>query len=200
MRYIEETGSTVDEALERALEKAGIAPQEAQFEVLSDGSGKSPAKIRLYTDLEELDAIAEVLKNFIEKLGAKGEIEVEAKKKKYYARIKTKGFDSVLIGKNGKNLEAFEFLLNRMLRKRYPQIQVDLDVADYKKRRKEFLINKAKAVARRVKETGREMRMDPLTPRERNVVRDALRKDKSIHVYTINRKGEIILVVAPRKK
>ena len=200
MRYIEETGKTVDEALMIALEKAGIAHKDAKYEVLSDGLSKGPAKIRLYTDLEEIDYIAEVLKTFLEKLGAKAEIEIEAKKKKYFVDIRTRGFDSVLIGKNGKNLAAVEFLVNRILRKKYPSIQVDIDVSDYKKRRREFLINKAKAIARRVKETGREMRMDPLTPRERNIVRDALRRDKGVHVYTVGRSGEIILVVAPAKK
>lgn len=199
MRYIEETGKTVDEALENALEKAGIAHKGAKYEILSEGLGRGPAKIRLYTDLEEMDSIEEVLKTFLEKLGARAEIVIEAKRKKYYVNVKTRGFDSVLIGRNGKNLGAVEFLLHRMLRKKYPNIQVELDVADYKRRRREFLINKAKAVARRVKETGREMHMDPLPPRERNIVRDTLRKDKDVHVYTVGRGGEIILVIAPKR-
>jgi spoIIIJ-associated protein len=199
MRYIEETGKTVEEALELALEKAGIDRKDARFEILSDGLGKGPAKIRLYTDLEEVEAIEDVLNTFLEKLGTKGGVEIEAKKKKYLVNIQTRGFDSILIGKNGKTLEAIEYIITRILRKRFPEIQLEMDVAGYRKRRREFLINKAKAIARRVKETGREMRMDPLNPKERNIVRDALRKDKDIRVYSVRRNGEIILVVAPAK-
>jgi len=86
------------------------------------------------------------------------------------------------------------------LRRKKSNLQVELDISHYRERRKEFLKNKALAVARRVKETGKEMRIDPLTPEERRLVRDTLRKDRSIRVYLVGRGGEATLVVAPAKR
>ena len=200
MRYIEEEGRTVEEALEKALEKAGIARSEARFEVVNEGLGDEPARVRLYQDAKELDLIEDLIKEFLGILTSRVDVEIEPRKKGYYVNIHTRGYDSALIGRGGKTLEALEYLINLMLRRKKPNLQVELDISHYRERRKEFLKNKALAVARRVKETGKEMRIDPLTPEERKLVRDTLRKDRSIRVYLVGRGGEATLVVAPAKR
>jgi spoIIIJ-associated protein len=199
MRYIEEEGKTVEEALEKALERGGVDRSEARFEVLSEGVGGKPARIRLYLEAEDLDLIEGTIKEFLEKLGTRGEVEIEPQKKRYYVNIRTRGYDSALIGRGGKTLEALDYLLNLMLKRKKTDINISLDVSHYRLRKREFLINKAKAIAQRVKETGREMRMDPLSPEERRLVRDALKRDKEIRTYTVDRGGELILVIAPSK-
>ncbi len=200
MRYIEEEGRTVEEALEKALEKAGIDRNEARFEVLNEGLGEKPARVRLYLDTEDMDLIENLIREFIGILGTRIDVEIEPRKKGYYVNIHTRGYDSALIGKGGKTLEALDYLINLMLRRKKPNIQVELDISRYRERRREFLRNKALAVARRVKETGKEMRIDPLTPEERKLVRETLKKDRSIKVYQVGRGEEATLVVAPVKR
>lgn len=199
MRYIEEEGRTVEEALEKALQKAGIERSEARFEVVDEGLKGKPAKVRLYLEAEELDIIETTIREFLDTLGTRGEVEIIPRKKSYYVNIKTRGYDSALIGRGGKTLEALNYLMNLILKRKKSDLLIDLDVSHYKERHKEFIINKAKAIAKRVKETGREMRMDPLPPGERKLVRDALKKDKEIRTYTVERSGELILVIAPAK-
>ncbi len=200
MRYIEEEGKTVEEALEKALRKAGIERSEARFEIVNEGFSDEPARIRLYLDDEDFDIIEGVIKEFFDKLGVKVEVEIEPRKRrKYYVNIHTRGYDSVFIGKRGKNLNALDHLINLLVKRKKNGLIVDLDVSGYKKRHKEFLINKAKAIARRVKETGMEMRFDPLEPEERKLVRDILRRDKKVRVYQVGRGDNVVLVIAPRK-
>ncbi len=200
MRYIEEEGKTVEEALEKALRKAGIERSEARFEIINEGFSDEPARIRLYLDDEDFDIIEGVIKEFFDKIGVKVEVEIEPRKRrKYYVNIHTRGYDSVFIGKRGKNLNALDHLINLLVKRKKNGLIVDLDVSGYKKRHKEFLINKAKAIARRVKETGMEMRFDPLEPDERKLVRDILRRDKKIRVYQVGRGDNVVLVIAPRK-
>ncbi len=200
MRYIEEEGKTVEEALEKALRKAGIERSEARFEIINEGLTGEPAKIRLYLDDEDFDIIEETIKEFFGKLGIKVEVEIEPKRRrKFYVDIHTRGYDSVFIGKGGKNLAALEHLINLLVKRKKKELNIDLDVAGYKRRHKEFLINKAKAIAKRVKETGMEMRFDPLEPEERRLVRDVLRRDKKVRVYQVGRGDNVILVIAPRK-
>ncbi len=198
MRYIEERGRTVEEALEKALQRAQIDPSDAVYEVVRDGSSGGPALVRLYTEIPELETIEQVVTEFFEKLGGKVEIEVMPKRTKYYVDIRTRNFDSLLIGKGGKTLEALDYLLNLMIRRKLPDITVEVDVSGYKERKRQFLINKALAIARRVRETGREMRMDPLTLRESRLVRNALKKEKGIRTYTVGRGDQKVLVIAPQ--
>ncbi len=197
MRYIEERGRTAEEALQRALEKTGIPPEEAVYEVVRDGLSGGFALVRLYTEIPELDTIEQVVTEFMEKLGAKAEIEVMPKRTKYYVNIRTRRMDSALIGKGGKTLDALDYLLNLLIKRKVPDITVEIDVSGYKERKRQFLINKARAIARRVRETGREMRMDPLTVRESRLVRNALKKEKGIRTYTVGRGDEKVLVIAP---
>jgi len=103
MRYIEEEGKTVEEALEKALRKAGIERSEARFEIINEGFSGEPARIRLYLENEDFDIIEGVIKEFFDKLGVKVEVEIEPRKRrKYYVNIHTRGYDSVFIGKRGK--------------------------------------------------------------------------------------------------
>jgi len=149
-RYIEEEGRTVEEALEKALQKGGVDKAEARFEVLYPGDQERPARVRLYLDAEELDIIESVTREFLEKLGTRGEIEIKPSKKGYYVNVTTRGYDSVLIGREGRTLEAFEHLLRLMIQRRKHDIDIELDVSHYRERKRQLLINKAKAVAKRV--------------------------------------------------
>ncbi len=200
MRYIEEEGRTIEEALEKALEKGGIDREEARFEVIDPGGDGKPARVRLYLDAEELELIEGIIQEFLEKLGTRGNVEIKPGPKGYYVNVRTRGYDSVLIGRDGKNLDAFEHLIKLMVQRKLHRIDLKLDVSSYRERKRKLLLNKALAVARRVKDTGKEMRIDPLTPEERRIVREELRKDKEIRVYTIRRGRNIYLIVAPAKK
>jgi len=201
MRYIEEEGKTVEEALEKALRKAGIERSEARFEIINEGLTGEPAKIRLYLDDEDFDVIEGVVKEFFDTLGVKVEVDIEPRRRRrYYVNIHTRGYDSVFIGKKGKTLESLDYLLSLLIKRKKNDIQVDIDVSNYKKRRKDFLINKAKAIAKRVKETGMEMRFDDnITPEERKLIKDILKRDRKIRVFQVGRGDNVVLVIAPRK-
>ncbi len=199
MRYVDVEGTTVEEALRKALEETGITLEDARFEVLRDGLGGEPAKIRLYLDTEELNILEEILSQLLEKMGSRlVEMEVRSKGDRYYVNVTTRGFDAVLIGPRGRTLEAFQLIVTQMLRRRGVEFPITLDIAGYLERRRKFIANKALAVARRVQETGQEMRLDQLSPHELRIAQRALRKVKGVRYYRVERGKQEILVVAPR--
>jgi spoIIIJ-associated protein len=165
--------------------------------VVRDGSDGGDAIVRVYVETPELDTIEEVVKEFFEKMGCKAEIEVKPKRAKYYVNIKTRRYDSLLIGKNGKTLEALDYLLNLLIKRKIPNVTAEIDISGYKERKRQFLINKALAIARQVRETGREMRMDGLNQREIRLVRNALKREKDIKAYMVGRGENKVLVIAP---
>jgi spoIIIJ-associated protein len=88
---------------------------------------------------------------------------------------------AVLIGRHGKTLDAFQFLVSSIVGKksgyRHPVI---IDVEGYKHRRKQKLIGIARASAARAIRNKREVKMRPMSPYERRIIHVALKDDKRI--------------------
>ncbi len=199
-RYIEGTGNTIEEAVKNALEKAGFdINEEVEYELVSE----NPLRVRVYLKREfpELDMVEEEVKKFIEKMGGRATVFIEIMEpNKYYVNIRTRRLDNMLIGKEGKVLREFSYLMSIILKKKLPEATFVIDVAGYKRRRERYLINKAIATARQALETGMEYTLDPMEASERRKVKEALREIDGIRVYTVGRGRDIRLVIAPLKK
>jgi spoIIIJ-associated protein len=88
---------------------------------------------------------------------------------------------AVLIGRHGKTLDSFQFLVSSIVGKktgyRHPVI---IDVEGYKHRRKQKLVGIAKSSAARVIRQKREVNLRPMSPYERRIIHVALKNDKRI--------------------
>jgi len=102
---------------------------------------------------------------------------------------------AILIGRQGKTLEALEQVIYRLVNKGSMERQrVSVDIEKYHERRKEKLVKIAISTAGTVTENGREITLDPMNPRDRRDVHMAL-ADRS-DVKTVSRgEGEARCVV-----
>ena len=201
MEYIDVEGPTPQDALRRVLSKIGITKDEVKHKVISEGTGGQPARVRVWALPKEVIRTKEVIDEFLEAMGVRAKPEFLLISKKHYrVNLECRRDDSVLIGKKGETLQSLEYLLNLILRRKKIRVQLELDVSGYKQRQLQQAINKALAIAVQVKQTGKEMTIDPLPPDRRNRVREILRQDPDIRVYTAGKGPRIYLVVAPRKK
>ncbi len=81
---------------------------------------------------------------------------------------------SLLIGRHGQTLEAIQELTRMAVARRLDQrVRVIVDVEDYRKRREERLEERARELAHRALETGREQELEPMNSYERKLVHDA---------------------------
>lgn len=197
-RFYDAEGKTVEEAVKKAQEALDMVGRSLRYVVMSDGTGNRPAMIRVFLNLEEVELIENLINEFFEKLGVKPKIYMIPRQKRYYVNIITKIYDSVLIGKNGETLKELDYLLSILIRRKKPNLHLTVDVNGYRERRKRFLINKTLAIAKQVKETGREMSLDPLTDYELRIVKDALKKEKGVVLRTVGKEPNITYVIAPR--
>lgn len=198
MRYYEVEGKTPEEAIKTALEETQLKREEVKVEILYEGDEKKPAKVRVYVDCPEFEFIENFLLGIVERMGDKGTCSFSFKAPKIHINLKTKRSDSILIGKKGQTLDALEYLLYQAFRKKYPDYKVYLDINNYRKKRLEFLIHKAKAICNVVRRTKREMSFDPVEKNELKVIRNALKKEADIRTYLVKRGDENILVIAPK--
>ena len=93
----------------------------------------------------------------------------------------------ILIGKRGVTLEAMQYLINRMLAQgegNENAERVVVDVGDYVDRRHAMLRDMAIAMAKRAKESGRNVRLKPLSPQERRIIHLSLEKDQQVRTYS----------------
>lgn len=76
-----------------------------------------------------------------------------------------------LIGQRGDTLRSLQFIVSCALRNNnFEQTRVHIDVADYKKQRAERVEERAKAWLAKVKETGEDMHLKPMSSADRRTI------------------------------
>jgi len=196
-RAVEASGSTIAEAVTRALDELGISRDEAEIEVLAEGARAVPgerisgaeARVRV----RRMDAYAAKGRSLLEELLTRMEIvarvtvrrattsrNVEAGKEPVILDIS--GDDlGLLIGWRGENLRALQTVLNLMMGDNEAEgRRLILDVERYRARREERVRELALRVAHRVKRTGERMTLEPMHAYERRVVHISLEDDEGV--------------------
>ena len=191
MDAIQKTGKTVDEAVALALGELGITKDEAEIEVIEEGSrgffGMFGAKDAVVKVKKKFDP-ERTAKNFLKEMFiAMGLIvNVETKLKDRQLEIKISGDDmGIIIGKRGQTLDAVQYLVNLVVNKgTAPYISVTLDTENYRERRKETLEILAFNLAKKVKHTGKNVVLEPMNPYERRIIHSALQNDRYVTTYS----------------
>lgn len=204
-------GKTVDDAIEKGLQRLGLARDDVDVEVLQEGSrgvlnliGTKQAKVivRRKDDSAEVTAkLEEMVSNIMNLMGLNSQISVEAEEDLHRVKIDTVGVDGLLIGKKGQNLIALEHLLRRMVGKQLRRsVRMEVDVGGYKERRVSALRSRAISMASRVKASNKEMQVEPLPAAERRIVHIALAEDPQVRTYTIGDGDLKSVVIAPQRR
>lgn len=198
-------GRTVEEAVDQALQKLGVRIDQAKIDVLEEKKGRffglfggGSCRVRVSKQTRTAEKIDEVLSGTLRLMGIPSQVEVGKEKDDFKVDIVTVESDGLLIGKHGETLHALEHLLNRIVHKGgAEQGRVKLDVGGYRERRNDQLRSRAQGMAKKVKETGREMTTDPLFSPDRRVIHLALTGDSGVRTYTVGDGLYKSVVVAP---
>lgn len=145
----------------------------------------------------EIEGVIRDLINFI---GVKAKIDVKKTDLGYYANIKSRYSNGLLIGRRGITLKSIQYLTRSILQRKHENMPgLMVDVSGYRLRRENFLCKKALAVAKIVTDTGREMALDLLNDREREAIEKALASIPTVKVYTVGSGAKKNVIIAPNK-
>jgi spoIIIJ-associated protein len=88
----------------------------------------------------------------------------------------------LLIGRRGATLDAIEYIVNRIVGREEEPVagRVIVDVERYRERRRDYLTELAYRLAEKVKQSGRVVTLNPMSPRDRRVVHIALQNDAGV--------------------
>ncbi len=189
-RYIEREGKTPEEAMELALMELGVEREQVILKVLDEarrgilGLGARSARVRVTLKDDPLQSPEGILSTLLEKMGIEGTIHTETVDGNMQLIIDTQE-PSLLIGRHGQTLDAVQYLLNCILNKSaLVKKKVIVNAEGYRERREEMLVELSYRLASKVKQTGRELVMNPLPPHERRIIHVALQNDDKIRTYS----------------
>lgn len=204
---IQKTGKTVDEAVEEALKELKISREDAEIEVIEEGSrgflgmfGAKEAVVKVKKKFDPEKTAKTFLKEMFISMGLIVNIDTTLKEKQL--EIKISGDDmGIIIGKRGQTLDAIQYLVNLVVNKgTAPYISVTLDTENYRERRKETLESLAFNLAKKVKHTGKNVVLEPMNPYERRIIHSALQNDRYVTTYSEGDEPYRNVVIALKEK
>ena len=152
--------------------------------------------------LEEwIENSKQLLLGLLERMGVHAEVEGFLKEGDLCLEIKGDQ-EGMLIGKNGRTLEALQILINRMITKRVKEsVRVVLDINHYRERRADSLIKMATRLGEEAKMTGRIVTIGPYNAHDRRIIHIALQDDSSVQTQSMG-DGDLkeISIIPQREK
>lgn len=196
-------GTNEEQALQEALERLRLPREAVEYDVTTESDelllpGAKPQlqlHVRVRSEFVAEKAI-DHLKAILEILDIPSEVEMEVRNGIIFIHIASKAAASLLIGRDGQNLDALQYLINRMiLRVGREAPMVVVDVESYRRRQFEKLERLARRAVTRAQETGNEIELDPMPAIERKYLHHFLRTMEGIRTFSRGDEPERYLVI-----
>ena len=107
----------------------------------------------------------------------------------------------IAIGKNGKNMEAIEYILNLYAkRKDLSEKNLTIDIKDYKKKKYEAIKNIALKMAGKAIKEQKKIILKPMPSYERKIIHDVLSENKEVKTKSKNKEPYRRIIIYPLKE
>lgn len=139
--------------------------------------------------------IENYLNDLFDKMNVCAKYSVLEDDKIFTVQIDTKD-NSIIIGKDGKNLSSLQFIIRQTLRNITNfNIKVNIDVSDYKKRKQSLFEQDIKKIINEVLETKTDTRLDPMNSFNRRIVHNVALNYYNIETESIGEEPERYVVI-----
>lgn len=224
LKIMEATSEQVVNVIEKQKSKSflGIFNREGVYEIEIDKTPKEKkeSKIEKIKDIEVTEKkkehikeqtidIKEVKKDkkdisetiqkkaeeLLENIGLVLKVEVDRLSDRNYL-VNLYGEDNgIIIGKKGKTLNSFEYLLNSIMK----DYRIEVDVEGFKAKRTETLRELGKKMAEKALKSGKPVRLNPMPPRERKIIHEVVNKYPELDTYSEGRDPKRYIVIKRKK-
>lgn len=223
MKYVEFTGKTVDEAIEKGLQELGVTAEQAEIRVLEEGKRKlfGSVKARVEIGVEE-ESVAEnaaqspkasasesadgktdgertvvFLEGLFELLHITACTELVSEGDKVEINV-TAANGNAIIGKHGAMLDAIQTLAGAVAntgREDYKRVVVDCE--NYRENREATLNKLAGNLADKAIRLGKKIMLEPMNPYERRIIHAALSEREGVTTDSEGKEPNRYVVIIP---
>lgn len=201
MKKYEYEGKTKEEAIQKALAELGVAEKNLIVNVLEEKNTllKKNVKIEVINYNDLVDFIKENIIEITKKMGMTVNLEVRRRDDNITIKLFS-DHNAVLIGRNGSTIEALQTIIRQMVHNETKEfIGVILDVENYKDKRIKNLEYLAKKVAREVRDTKVETKLDSMNSYERRIIHSILSDNKYVYTESVGEEPNRCVVVKPKE-
>ncbi|ARI75523.1 RNA-binding cell elongation regulator Jag/EloR [Halobacillus mangrovi] len=186
MKQITATGTTVEEAVQSALEQLQSSKDQVDVDVIDEGKkgflgfGTKPAIVKVSIKKNPVQDAESFILEVAEQMGAPVQVKTEVNNRDISMELEGEKI-AILIGKRGQTLNSLQYLAQLVVNRESDQFYtVMLDAEGYRGRRKETLENLARRLAEKAVRTGREVKLEPMPSYERKIIHTALQNHKKV--------------------
>jgi len=207
MSATEHSGRTVDEAIGRALAALGVSRDQVEVEVIQEpraallGLGGREAKVRVTRQATPGEFAGREAEQILRLMGYEGQATVEESATGDGILLTLTGQEmAALVGRDGRTLDALEFLLGLHVARRQGRwIPIVVDAHGYRARREKALTETALQAAERAAREGTPVFLDPMESRDRRTVHMILQDDPRVRTASEGEADQRRVVVHPKE-
>ncbi|WP_308008741.1 R3H domain-containing nucleic acid-binding protein [uncultured Fusobacterium sp.] len=156
---------------------------------------KETVKEKLEEAVDASDLVEAKAKELLEYIGLNLRVDVNKVHDRTYL-VNLYGEDNgIIIGKKGKTLNSFEYLLNSLLK----EYRIEVDVEGFKEKRNQTLRELGKKMAEKALKTNKAVRLNPMPPRERKVIHEVVNKYPELDTFSEGRDPKRYIVIKRKK-
>lgn len=220
---VEKVGSSVEEAVQAALDELGVSIDDVVVEVLEEGQSAAeggyarPCRVlvtyeehgfRYFGDeaeseVQEEDDLPVRAKEFLSRVLDTFDLtyHLDAKLEDNVLQLDISGPEcGIIIGRGGETLSALQYLTSLVVnRHRSEPVHTHVDAGGYRKRYEESLASLARRTAAKVARSGRTFEMKPMSPADRRVIHFALQNFRGVETFSEGEGEERRVIIAPTR-
>ncbi len=200
-KYIYEA-KNYEEAVGKALTDLNTTEENLLIKILEEKNTllKKIVKIEVVKYSDITSYLKDITTKILKEMGLTTNLEI--KKRENHIDIKIfSDNNAILIGKNGKNINALQIILRQIINTQVSnQILLTVDVENYREKRNKNLEFLAKKIAQEVSRTQVETKLDNMNSYERRIIHNTLSDNKYVYTESIGEEPNRCVVIKPRKE
>lgn len=197
------SATSEEEAVAEVLKRLGVPREGVEYEVTTESDeellpgAKPQVEVRAWIRSEYVaDQAEKHLRGILDCMGIEYEIDRDIQDRIVHLDVMAGKDSSILIGRDGQNLGALQYLINRMaLRTGREAPMVVVDIQGYRRKEYADLERLVERAVKRARETGNEIELDPMSPSTRKYLHNFLTQFDGIKTFSRGEEPERYLVI-----
>ena len=178
------TGKSKEELIKQYLEKNNLTENDIYL-IEQEVEGKLFSSKKYSIDVITKESVIEFIKEYFQKISELMNLTINIEIRQtddIYNILLVSDNNAILIGKEGRTLEALQTLLRQTINNQINlHLKINLDASNYKAKKNKNLEYEVKKIAREILKSKVDAKLDPMTSFERRIVHNVINDFKNLY-------------------